>query len=169
MVVTVALLISALVFWPISSVWIGPDGPTLSDESAQRIVRRLLDEAYRAHEAPDEETTYDALAEVVSGPLLREAYLSMKQVFDSDQVGRARIRSVTINTVTKLSYTDDASCRMRCVWTVDVAVIHWGHTHLRSNQYDGELIIKPIDGKWMLTGLKIIDEKQLLAPIDAAL
>ena len=140
---------------------------TLTEEEATRIVRRLLDEAYRAHEAPDEETTYDALADVVNGPLLREAYLSMKQVFDSDQVGRARIRSVTIASVVVLSHNDDAVYRLRCVWTVDVAVIHWGHTHLRSNQYEGELTIQPKDGKWMLTGLNIVDEKQLPAPSDA--
>jgi hypothetical protein len=158
---------SCCIFFPMSRVTID-QFELLSDSELKLITRRLLDEAYRAHEAPDEETTYDALADVVSGPLLREAYLSMKQVFDSDQVGHARIRNVTINSVSKLSYTDDAVCRLHCVWTVDVAVIHWGHTHLRSNQYAGELTIKPKDGKWMLTGLDIRDEKQLPASGDAA-
>jgi hypothetical protein len=136
----VVLLGLAALLWPFG-VYIGADGPSFHEDDAKRVLRRLLDEAYHAHEAPDEETTYDALAEVVSGPLLREAYLSMKQVFDSDQLGRARIRSVTINSVEKLSYTADAVCRVKCVWTVDVAIIHWGHTHLRANQYEGELTI----------------------------
>jgi len=166
--VSLVLIGMAFLLWAAYSNGLFPARTPLSDEQSQRIVHRLLDEAYRAHEAPDEETTYDALADVVSGPLLREAYLSMKQVFDSDQVGRARIRNVTINFVTKHSYSDDAVCRLRCVWTVDVAVIHWGHTHLRSNQYEGELTIQPKDGKWMLTGLYIEDEKQLPAPTDAA-
>jgi hypothetical protein len=162
------LLSLAFLLWVAYSNGLFPARTPLSDEQSQRIIRRLLDEAYRAHEAPDEETTYDALADVVSGPLLREAYLSMKQVFDSDQVGRARIRNVTV-TYTKLyGHRDDGRHYFHTVWTVDVAVIHWGHTHLRSNQYEGELTIQPKDGKWMLTSLYIVDEKQLPAPTDAA-
>jgi hypothetical protein len=156
-----ALLALAYLSWAAYSNELFPVRQPLSDEDTSRVLRRLLDQAYRAHEAPDEETTYDALADVVSGPLLRDAYLSMKQVFDSDQAGRTRIRDVSINSAKVIGLRDSGRHHIHVVWTVDVAVIHWGHTHLRSNQYNGEAFIEPKDGQWMLTLLYITDEKQL--------
>jgi hypothetical protein len=38
---------------------------------------------------------------------------------------------------------------------------HWGHVHQRSNGYQAELEIAPVDGVWKLTGLEIIDEQRL--------
>ena len=46
-------------------------------------------------------------------------------------------------------------------WNVAGSVGHWGHIHQRRNRYRARLDVRPIDGRWKLTGLEILDEERL--------
>ena len=41
------------------------------------------------------------------------------------------------------------------------SVGHWGHIHTRTNQYEAELTIQPVDGSWRVTDLEILLEERL--------
>ena len=49
----------------------------------------------------------------------------------------------------------------RAHWNVAGSVGHWGHVHTRTNQYEAELTIEPVDGAWKLTNLTILQEERL--------
>ena len=99
--------------------------------------------------------------ESVSGPLLREAYLSIRRMLDApSQAGRARVREVIVQTADLRPLEREPGFSARCSWVMEVAVSHWGHTHTRVTQYDGEMTIRPHDGRWKIDSLTVLDEKQ---------
>lgn len=150
--------------WPVGQIAVlakTPAVPVPEDEHSKRLVWRMLTEAYRAFDCRDEEAVYDTLAESVSGPLLREAYLSIRRMLDApDQAGRVRVRSVTVKTAALTPLDDGPGFRAKCVWVMEAAVTHRGHTHTRSAEYDGELTIRPRDGRWKIDALAVLDERR---------
>ena len=46
-------------------------------------------------------------------------------------------------------------------WTVTGSVGHWGHIHKRSNRYQAELDIAPVDGVWKIVGLELLQEERI--------
>ncbi|MBW2386730.1 MAG: hypothetical protein JRG92_24125, partial [Deltaproteobacteria bacterium] len=49
----------------------------------------------------------------------------------------------------------------RAVWKVRGSVGHWGHIHQRSNRYRAELTVAPVEERWKLTALEILEEERL--------
>ena len=41
------------------------------------------------------------------------------------------------------------------------SVGHWGHIHKRTNRYDAELAVEPIDGQWKITRLEVLEEQRI--------
>jgi hypothetical protein len=41
------------------------------------------------------------------------------------------------------------------------SVGHWGHTHIRKNQYEANITVEPIDSAWKITNLELIEEKRI--------
>lgn len=163
-----AVLSVAAVLWPVGQVGVFskvPPVPVPADEKATRLVRRMLTEAYRAFDSRDEEAVYDALAESVSGPLLRDAYLSIRRMLDAPgQVGRVRVRAVTVKAADLTALEDGPGFHAKCVWTMEAAVTHRGHTHARRAEYDGEMTIRPRDGRWKIDMLTVLDERREASP-----
>jgi hypothetical protein len=48
-----------------------------------------------------------------------------------------------------------------CTWNVKGAVGHWGHIHQRTNQYQAEFRIQPVEGSWKITELELLQEERL--------
>ena len=46
-------------------------------------------------------------------------------------------------------------------WKLNRSVGHWGHTHQRSNAYEGVLEIEDRDHEWKITALELLDERRL--------
>jgi hypothetical protein len=38
---------------------------------------------------------------------------------------------------------------------------HWGHIHIRKNQYEANIIVEPVKGVWKITGLELLEEKRV--------
>ncbi|VTS03216.1 hypothetical protein [Tuwongella immobilis] len=131
----------------------------ITDADAAAIIRERLLDVYHAFDFRSEEAIYDTLARSVSGDLLRQTYLEIKRTLDNQTQGaRARVKALDLLSATATPLPDGVGFQARCRWSVRVAMNHWGHTHERTNQYDAELMVRPIDGEWKLVGLKILDE-----------
>lgn len=138
--------------------------PLLSQERAPRVVHRLLSDAVRAFDCRDEEEVYDTLAESVSGELLREAYLSIRRMLDTPSIqGRARVREVVVESA-EAKPLHDGLYQVRATWTMEVALTHWGHSHLRTSRYEGELVLKPSASRWKLDKITVLDERLAETP-----
>ena len=46
-------------------------------------------------------------------------------------------------------------------WTAMGTVGHWGHIHMRKNQYDANITVEPVEGAWKITGLELLEEKRI--------
>ncbi len=112
---------------------------------------------YRAFDYHDESDIYDALARSVSGDLLADLYLKIKQGLIMQEQGGAvaRVQSVNVMTTEPLAGGGKNGFAERVTWQVEGTVEHWGHIHLRVNEYSADLEIEPVDGSWKITAMNV--------------
>ncbi|TWT61619.1 hypothetical protein [Rubinisphaera italica] len=175
---SVVILLSALLIAPtITTSWTIQQSMIVEFESrvnAEEITEQLLTQVYQAVNERDETATFEALENVVSGPLLREMYLEIRQSLTMETqngaVGQAG--AVEVETCELLSNNFDNSAgpefRYLCRWNVPGRVEHWGHIHERTNSYLAEMQISadPDDqGQylWKITELELqnVDQKPI--------
>jgi hypothetical protein len=48
-----------------------------------------------------------------------------------------------------------------CRWHVSGSVGHWGHTHVRLNEYTARFTVRPMDGAWKLAAIELQGEVRL--------
>ncbi len=151
---------SALVITSMS-FWVG-HGSSVSDKQAAELVGGLLHNIYRAFDFRQEEQIYDVLDQSVDGDLLVDIYLETRRGLELANQGgaRAKVKNIEITDLATRS-GDDGSLLADVTWKVSGSVGHWGHIHQRQNQYEAELRIEPVEGKWKLTGLELISEQRL--------
>ena len=46
-------------------------------------------------------------------------------------------------------------------WTAMGTVGHWGHIHMRKNQYDANITVEPVEGAWKIAGLELLEEQRI--------
>jgi len=150
-----ALLITSISFW------VG-HGTSVSDEQAAVLVGGLLHNIYRAFDFRKEEQIYDVLDQSVDGDLLVDIYLETRRGLELANQGGARAKVKNIEIIDLATRSgDDGSLIADVTWIVSGSVGHWGHIHQRQNQYEAELRIDPVEGKWKLTDLELISEQRL--------
>jgi hypothetical protein len=126
------------------------------------VVEGLLHNIYRAFDYRDEEQIYDTLDRSASGDLLTRIYLETRKGLELANQGGARAKVKSIELVETSSRPGEGGAFVaRATWNVHGSVGHWGHVHQRSNRYQAELEIAPVDGVWKVTGLEILDEQRL--------
>jgi hypothetical protein len=135
----------------------------IDDEKAADIVQALLHNVYRAFDFREEETIYDILDRSASGDLLTRIYLEMRRGLELQSQGgaRARVKQVELLKISAEDHGGDRGFIARCTWNVAGSVGHWGHIHQRTNQYEAEFEVRPIDGQWKITGMEILQEERL--------
>jgi hypothetical protein len=138
--------------------------PKMSDKDAVTVLDSLLKNIYRSFDFREEEDVYDRLATSVSGDLLSEIYLQNRKSLVVTQAGgaRARVKEVEILDV-DVEHLDDRPLGLlfRATWTAMGSVGHWGHIHIRKNQYKADITVEPVDGAWKITGLELLEEKRI--------
>ena len=150
-----AVLVGGIAFW------IG-GGAGVSDEKAKEVVAGLLHNIYRAFDYRQEERIYDTLDRSVSGDLLERIYLETRKGLELANQGGARAKVKEIELLEIASRPGEGGAvTATTTWNVHGSVGHWGHVHRRSNRYQAELNIAPVDGVWKLTALEILDEQRL--------
>jgi hypothetical protein len=76
----------------------------------------------------------------------------------------ARAKAVNLESVEVTPLENDTGLTAHCRWTVRAAVTHWGHTHERTQLYEGDLTIQWRDDTWKITALNLLDQKDVEPP-----
>jgi len=136
----------------------------MTDKDAVVILNGLLKNIYRSFDFREEEDVYDRLATSVSGDLLENIYLQNRKSLVVTQAGgaRARVKTVEILKVDVNPLDNHPLGRLfHANWTATGTVGHWGHIHVRKNQYEANITVEPVDGAWKITGLELLEEKRI--------
>ena len=104
---------------------------------ARRSPKSLLRNVYRAFDYHSESDIYDALARSVQGDLLADLYLKIKQGLIMQEQGGAvaRVQEVKVIKAEPVEGKSQNGFAERVTWQVEGTVEHWGHIHLRVNEY----------------------------------
>ena len=163
-----ALLIAgSVVLYPFLKVAVAKPAvlaPKMTDDKAVTVLNSLLKNIYRSFDFREEEDVYDRLATSVQGNLLSEIYLQNRKSMVVTQAGgaRARVKEVEILDV-NVNNLDDHPLGLlfHAKWTAIGSVGHWGHIHIRKNQYEANISVEPMDGAWKITDLELLEEKRI--------
>jgi hypothetical protein len=138
--------------------------PKMTDANAVTVLNSLLKNVYRSFDFREEEDVYDRLATSVSGNLLSDIYLQNRKSLVVTQAGgaRARVKEVEILEVDVNRLDDRPLGRLfHARWTATGTVGHWGHIHMRKNQYEANISVEPVGGAWKITDLELLEEKRI--------
>lgn len=138
--------------------------PSITDDNAVVVLNNLLKNIYRSFDFREEDDVYDRLATSVSGELLAEIYLQNRKSLVVTQAGgaQARVKEVEILNVDVKQLAKHPLGRLfHARWTATGTVGHWGHIHVRKNQYEANISVKPVDGAWKITDLELLEEKRI--------
>jgi hypothetical protein len=160
------LAAAAVAVWPFARVTVANPlaGPArVSDDDARTVVNGLLRNVYRAFDYREESHIYDVLERSVDGDLLTDIYLETQRalVLQNQGGARAKVKEIEIADAEMSPLADEVGFVSRCTWNVSGAIGHWGHIHVRKNQYQAELTVKPVEGVWKITGLELLSEQRL--------
>ncbi len=163
----VVLIAGSVLLYPFLKVAVAKPAalaPKMTDDKAVTVLDSLLKNIYRSFDFREEEDVYDRLATSVSGDLLSEIYLQNRKSMVVTQAGgaRARVKEVEILDV-KVNNLDDHPLGLlfHAKWTAMGSVGHWGHIHVRKNQYEANIGVEPVDSAWKITGLELLEEKRI--------
>jgi hypothetical protein len=163
----VVLIAGSILLYPFLKVAVAKPAvlaPKMTDDKAVTVLNSLLKNIYRSFDFREEEDVYDRLATSVSGDLLSEIYLQNRKSMVVTQAGgaRARVKEVKILDVDVASVDDrPLGLLFHARWTAMGTVGHWGHIHMRKNQYDANITVEPVEGAWKITGLELLEEKRI--------
>jgi hypothetical protein len=138
--------------------------PEMTDENAVVVLNSLLKNVYRSFDFREEEDVYDRLATSVTGNLLSDIYLQNRKSLVVTQAGgaRARVQEVEILDVDVNQLEGrPLGLLFHARWTAMGTVGHWGHIHMRKNQYEANISVEPVGGAWKITNLELLEEKRI--------
>jgi hypothetical protein len=163
----VMFIVGSVVLYPFLKVGVTKPAvlaPQMTDDNAVTVLNSLLKNIYRSFDFREEEDVYDRLATSVQGNLLSEIYLQNRKSMVVTQAGgaRARVKEVKILDV-DVNQLDDNPLGLlfHAKWTATGTVGHWGHVHVRQNQYEANITVEPVDGAWKITDLELLEEKRI--------
>ena len=163
----VVLIAGSVLLYPFLKVAVAKPAvlaPKMTDANAVTVLNSLLKNVYRSFDFREEEDVYDRLATSVSGDLLSEIYLQNRKSLVVTQAGgaRARVKEVEILEVDVNRLDDCPLGRLfHARWTATGTVGHWGHIHMRKNQYEANISVEPVGGAWKITDLELLEEKRI--------
>ena len=144
--------------------WAG--GVERPDEAeAEAIFESLLRNIYRAFDFEAEEKVYDTLALSVTGDLLDDLYLEIHGSLILQEAGGAvsKVQKVEIQDVVLLPPEADQGpwFAVEATWRVQGKVGHWGHTHVRLNEYRARFTVAQADGAWTIADMALLAQERL--------
>jgi len=140
-----------------------PTATADSPDAAGRILAGILPNVYRAFEFRDESQAYDRLSLSVTGDTLTEIYLEHQRALEMEERGgaRARVEAVEVGDVSTVEPRSDGGFDARATWQVGGTVTHFGHRHFRQNRYDARVTVVPVDERWKIRAIEVLEEERL--------
>ena len=116
----------------------------------------------------------------VSGPLLEKMYRDVRAslVVEEEEGAMSRVLAVDVGAIVienAISFTSQeghpvVAMTARIAWRVDGRVTHWGHTHDRSNAYEGRFEIASLPEGWRIGKADVLSQRRIdgapVVPID---
>ena len=137
-----------------------PAGAAVED-----LVYALLRNTYHAFDFRDESAIYDTLEASVTGPLLEQVYLEMRESLELESSGGPRVRVYEIALreckETGTGGLAHGQFRTRAEWVTIGEVTHWGHTHERTNRYEAEMTVSAAEETWRISALDLLNEERV--------
>ena len=143
----------------------------LAEAEAAATFESLQANLYRAFDYEAESAVYDALARSVSGGLLEETYLGVRRALVMEEEGGAMSRVVAVRPVRtsvssqgEIALEDGRRARaftVAATWQVDGRVTHWGHSHDRTNEYDGRFTVAAEREGWRIHDAEITRQERV--------
>ena len=132
-----------------------------AEEHARYVFEALHLNVYRAFDYQTESDVYDALAQSVEAGLLDEVYDEVYRGLIIKEEGdlRSRVRGVEM-LESEVEIPDRAlepRFDVACRWRVKGSVEHWGHRHLRINEYRARYTVRGQDARWRLAAVEVTD------------
>jgi len=161
------LVLGSMLLYPVLQIAVAKPAQLankLTDKEAVAVLDSLLKNIYRSFDFREEEDVYDRLATSVSGDLLSDIYLQNRRSLVVTQAGgaRARVKEVEILSVkVDPSNASPLGLVFDAQWTATGTVGHWGHIHIRKNQYHANIEVEPVEGAWKIIRLELLDEKRI--------
>jgi len=146
------------------------DDVLLTKAEASDVFRALHGNLYRAFDYTDESEIYDALARSVAGPeleeLYKQVYQSLVQAENDGMVGVVTgIEPLSLDILEMREGVGEAAGAFftaRHTWRVAGTVYHWGHSHTREHEYEGEYEIAAVPGEgWRIVDHRILRQTRL--------
>lgn len=162
-----AAVVLALAGWwvpaPSVNVAVPSSVRTPSGAEATPTIHALLYNIYRALDFRAEDVVFDRLAQSLSGEVLERVYLEMRRGLRLESQGgaRVRVREVELLEVAPIKAESENTLRYRARWNATGSVGHWGHTHMRTNQYDADIVLARIDGAWKIADIGALEEQRI--------
>jgi hypothetical protein len=140
-----------------------PSRAAPSTGEARRILAGVLPNVYRAFEFRDESAAYDRLAVSVTGETLTEVYLDHRKALEMEERGGARacVDAVEVLEVSEVLPLEQSGFSAQASWTVGGTVTHFGHRHFRQNRYDARVEFVPVDGKWKIRSIDVLEQERV--------
>jgi hypothetical protein len=138
--------------------------PQVPKEEAVPILQSLLESVYRSFDFREEEAVYDRLEASVAGDLLESVYLQNRRAFEVQRAGgaKAKVKEVEILDVEVADVKGrPLALLFPAKWTATGTVGHWGHIHTRTNRYEANITVEPVDGSWKITDLELLEEERI--------
>jgi hypothetical protein len=142
------------------------DAPRVPDATeAIAIFTPLHANIYRAFDYTDESQVYDALARSVDGRLLDDLYNEIYRSLIMQEEGGAvsRVQSVTpleqrVESVGIVPGFSAVGFHIMARWQVTGIVVHWGHSHRRTNEYAADYTVISTPAGWRIAGSQILEQ-----------
>jgi hypothetical protein len=144
--------------------------PGVPAAEARELITGLLHNVYRAFDQHDESLIYDRLSQSIAGDMLAEVYLETRRSMEVKNQGGLRItvKEISVSELEPIAQRDESALGFRCRWRVAGWIGHWGHIHSRVNEHLANLTITPIEGRWKITAIEMLDEQTIKTPRVAA-
>ncbi|MHC4942053.1 MAG: hypothetical protein ACYTG7_03450 [Planctomycetota bacterium] len=160
------LILCIVILWPFARMTVpSPLGGTagLAEEKSRSVMKSLLKNVYHAFDYRDEGIIYDTLARSASGDLLTKIYLETRRSLELENQGgaRARVKEVEVLDSETSDLEEGAGFQSELTWNVMGSVGHWGHIHMRKNQYVALFTVRPEQGMWKISKLELLSEERL--------
>ncbi|MCA8968823.1 MAG: hypothetical protein KDC95_03540 [Planctomycetes bacterium] len=142
----------------------------LPDEAQERaIFEALHTNVYRAFDFGTEDEIYDALARSVDDRLLDSVYNEVYQSLVVQEEGGAmsKVRGVEIvDADVQLKDPSEGgdepvTFSVECRWRVTGTVVHWGHSHWRTNEYQARYTLRRDADRWRIVDVDLESQKRI--------
>jgi hypothetical protein len=77
--------------------------------------------------------------------------------------GGARVKVDTVDLLETESRaeTESGGFIHQARWKVSGSVGHWGHTHQRTNHYQADFVVEPVEDRWKITGMELTEQQRI--------